>query len=186
MKVSEPAPRAESASKPKRGLDPGRSYTAVVQTSCGTFTIALAVKQAPRTTSSFASLARSGFYDGLTISRISPGFVIQGGDPRGDGSGGPGYSITETPPQRLRYTRGTVAMAKTAEERPGTSGSQFFVVTAPDASASPFSLPPDYALVGRVTSGLDVVMLIGDQRSDSQTEKPLSPIVIRRVRIRGG
>jgi cyclophilin family peptidyl-prolyl cis-trans isomerase len=158
----------------------------VVETSCGTFTIALAVKQAPRTTASFASLARSRFYDGLAITRISPGFVIQGGDPRGDGSGGPGYSITEAPPENVRYTRGTVAMAKTAEERPGTSGSQFFVVTAPDASATPFSLPPDYALVGRVTSGLNVVRLIGDQRSDPQSEKPLSPIVIRRVRIRAG
>ena len=85
-----------------------------------------------------------------------PGFVIQGGDPAGDGTGGPGYSVVEAPPADLAYTKGVVAMAKTAVEDPGTSGSQFFVVTGEDAQ-----LPPEYALLGKVTEGQDVVDLIG-------------------------
>ena len=86
---------------------------------------------------SFKYLADQGFYDGTTFHRIVPGFVIQGGDPQGDGTGGPGYSVVEPPPQDLVYARGVVAMAKTELEKPGTSGSQFFIVTgeAPHAAA---------------------------------------------------
>ena len=109
-----------------------------------------------RPTNSFAYLARKGFYDGLDFQRIVPGFVIQGGDPLGNGTGGPGYSIDEKPPSNLAYTTGVVAMAKTAVEPPGRSGSQFFVVLAADAGLS-----PDYALVGRVDRGMDVVERIG-------------------------
>ena len=125
---------------------------AVVETSCGSFEIALDYARAPKTASSFAFLAEQGVYDDTLIHRIEPGFVIQGGDPLGDGTGGPGYFVDEPPPQDLSYTRGTVAMAKSAAEPPGRSGSQFFVVTAADAGLS-----PDYALLGRVSSGFDVV-----------------------------
>ena len=95
--------------------------------------------------------------------RIAPGFVIQGGDPKGSdpqvaGTGGPGYSVTEAPAQNTVYAKGLVAMAKTAVEPPGASGSQFFVVTAP-ADAG---LPPDYAVLGEVTEGIDVVEAIGE------------------------
>ena len=83
--------------------------------------------------------------------------MIQGGDPLGTGRGGPGYSVDEPPPSDAEYTRGTVAMAKTAVEPPGRSGSQFFVVTAADAG-----LPPDYALLGEVSSGEDVVDRIAE------------------------
>ena len=187
QRVARPAPRDTPAlPKPRVKLSPAKRYSAVVSTSCGQFTIALAVKQAPKTASSFAYLAGRGFYDGLAFHRISPGFVIQGGDPKGDGSGGPGYSVTEPPPANLRYTRGTVAMAKTETEPPGTSGSQFFIVTAPSASDAPFSLPSDYALVGRVTKGLDVVRFIGDLEANPQTERPNIPVVIRSVRITQG
>src|SRR5439155_1334669 len=82
--------------------------------------------------------------------RIVPGFVIQGGDPKGDGTGGPGYKVVEAPPKTLQYTKGVVAMAKTQLEAAGTSGSQFFVVTGEDAQ-----LPADYALLGKVTGGLE-------------------------------
>ncbi len=137
----------------------GEELTAVVQTSCGSFEIELDTKQAPITTNSFAYLAEEGFYDDLTFHRIVPEFVIQGGDPLGTGTGGPGYKVVEKPPANLAYTKGVVAMAKSSAEPPGTSGSQFYVVTGADAG-----LPPEYALVGKVSEGLDVVERIGKLR----------------------
>ena len=107
--------------------------------------------------------------------------MIQGGDPQGDGKGGPGYSVVEAPPQDLVYTKGVVAMAKTRTEPAGTSGSQFFVVTAEDAG-----LPPDYALLGKVTAGQDVVDKIGVAETDPATEQPLEPVVISSVKVTEG
>ena len=107
------------------------------------------MKDSPKTTASFASLVRKGFFDGLTFHRVVPGFVIQGGDPKGDGTGGPGYTTVDTP-RDAAYTSGVVAMAKTGAEPAGTSGSQFFVVTGDNAS-----LPPDYAVLGKVTATSD-------------------------------
>ena len=177
--VAEPKPKGEqSLPKPTLKLDPAKTWTADVTTNCGDFTITLAAGPAPRTSASFASLSEQGFYDGLTFHRIVSGFVVQGGDPLGTGQGGPGYSVVETPPSSLKYTRGVVAMAKTGAEAPGTSGSQFFIVTAPDAG-----LPPEYALAGRVTKGQPVVDRIGATPVDPQTEQPLSPVVIKKVTI---
>jgi peptidyl-prolyl cis-trans isomerase B (cyclophilin B) len=143
--------------------------------------IELDTKGSPKTANSFAFLAEQGFYDGTVFHRIAPGFVIQGGDPKGDGTGGPGYSVTEAPPQDTTYAKGLVAMAKTAVEPPGTSGSQFFVVTAP-ADAG---LPPDYAVLGEVTEGTDVVEAIGEL-GDPATEQPLQPVTIDSVTIEAG
>jgi peptidyl-prolyl cis-trans isomerase B (cyclophilin B) len=175
--VSAPAPKQVQLARPTETLH-GRA-TATVETSCGNFEIALDVARAPKTTSSFAYLARQGAYDDTVFHRIVPGFVIQGGDPTGTGTGGPGYFVDEPPPEDLSYTRGIVAMAKSAAEPPGRSGSQFFVVTVPDAG-----LTPDYALLGRVTSGLDVVQRI--EQLGSPSGKPKAPVVIRRVTIEGG
>jgi cyclophilin family peptidyl-prolyl cis-trans isomerase len=125
-------------------------------TNCGSFVMRLDVKDSPRTAASFASLVQHHFFDGTIFHRIVSGFVIQGGDPTGTGTGGPGYSTVDTPPRSARYTLGVVAMAKTGAEAPGTSGSQFFVVTGADVG-----LPPDYALLGKVVRGLDVVKKIG-------------------------
>jgi cyclophilin family peptidyl-prolyl cis-trans isomerase len=162
---------------PSFQLDPDKKYTATVTTSCGTFEIALDSKRAPKTGGSFVTLAREGFYDGLTFHRIVTGFVIQGGDPRGNGTGGPGYTIRERPPSDVVYSEGVVAMAKTEVEPPGTSGSQFFVVTADS------NLPPDYALLGRVTSGLDVVHRI--ELIPAQADgRPVEPVVIKKVSIK--
>ena len=173
-----PPPRGpQNRPRPKTELDAGTTYVATVLTSCGQFEITLDAERAPKTGGSFAELARDGFYDGTTFHRVVPGFVIQGGDPLGTGEGGPGYSVVEAPPQDLAYTKGVVAMAKSGVEEPGTSGSQFFVVTGEDAG-----LPPEYALLGRVTGGMDVVERIGvvDVGPD---ERPLEPVVIRQVRI---
>ena len=149
-----------------------------MRTNLGTFAFTLDVKDSPCTTASFAALVRRRFFDGTRFHRIVPGFVIQGGDPTASGSGGPGYSVVDTPPQTARYTKGVVAMAKTGTEPAGTSGSQFFVVTGADAG-----LPPDYALLGRVVRGLGVVERIG-RLGDPATEEPTRRVVIRRVGVR--
>jgi peptidyl-prolyl cis-trans isomerase B (cyclophilin B) len=181
-KVDPPKPRA-SPNVPRPKAPAPRGSSVEMQTSCGTFTIRLAVSRAPRTAASFAGLVRRGFYDGLPFHRIagdpaSGPFVIQGGDPLGSGLGGPGFSVVEPPPASLRYTKYTVAMAKTATEPAGASGSQFFVVTAADAG-----LPPEYALVGRVTDGKDVVDRIASAPTDDQ-ERPVAPIVIQKATLK--
>ena len=153
-----------------------------IDTNCGSFTITLDAERAPKTAASFQYLAEEGAFDGTPFHRIVPGFVIQGGDPNGDGTGGPGYSITEKPPGGLVYSRGTVAMAKTDAEPPGTSGSQFFVVSA-EADAG---LPPDFALVGEVTEGIDVVERIEALADPSgASEEPVSPVVIEAATVEG-
>jgi peptidyl-prolyl cis-trans isomerase B (cyclophilin B) len=175
------APKAKAEGKlpkPKAVLDPSKTYVATVSTNCGDFEITLDSQQSPKTGGSFKSLADKGFYDGTTFHRIVAGFVIQGGDPKGDGTGGPGYSVVEAPPKNLLYEKGVVAMAKTGTEAAGTSGSQFFVVTAEDAQ-----LPPDYALLGKVTSGQDVVDKIGVVETDPATEAPVEPVVIASVKV---
>jgi peptidyl-prolyl cis-trans isomerase B (cyclophilin B) len=151
---------------------------AVVETSEGSFTIRLNAVEAPNAVGSFEKLARDGFFDGLGFHRIVPGFVIQGGDPTGTGTGGPGYKTVDKPPANTRYTKGVVAMAKRADEAPGTAGSQFFVVLGDDVG-----LPPDYAVLGKVTDGMDVVEKIG-QLGDPQTEQPTRRITIEKITIK--
>ena len=176
-KVPAAKPKDVKVSKPTAELAKGKTYAARVLTNCGEFEITLDSKRAPRTGGSFKTLVDKHFYDGLSFHRIVAGFVIQGGDPAGDGNGGPGYSVTEAPPDDLAYSKGVVAMAKTATEPAGTSGSQFFVVTGEDAG-----LPPDYALLGTVTKGQQVVDKIGVVEVGPD-EKPVDPVVIRQIRI---
>jgi cyclophilin family peptidyl-prolyl cis-trans isomerase len=177
--VEAPAAKADAgATKPTDLLDETVTYTLVFETSCSDFEIALDQESAPDTTASLVALAKSGFYDDTTFHRVVPGFVIQGGDPTGKGSGGPGYTTEDVPPPGTKYTRGVVAMAKTAVEPPGTSGSQFFVVTSEDAG-----LPPEYAVVGEVTKGYETVERI-EALGDSVTEQPTLPVVIERVSVR--
>jgi peptidyl-prolyl cis-trans isomerase B (cyclophilin B) len=171
-------PSASSTPSGPPKLDADKTYVAKVATNKGDFEITLDSKQAPITGGSFKSLADKGFYDKLTFHRIVPGFVIQGGDPNGDGTGGPGYSVVEAPPAGQKYTKGVVAMAKTQAEAAGTSGSQFFVVTAQDAQ-----LPPDYALLGKVTSGGAVVDKISRVKTDPNTEAPLKPVTISSIKV---
>jgi peptidyl-prolyl cis-trans isomerase B (cyclophilin B) len=178
-KVSPPAPRRSTLKAPTQTVRPGEKLTAVVKTSCGTFDIALDTQRAPKTVNSFVYLARKGFYDGLDFHRVAPNFVIQGGDPLGTGTGGPGYHVDEKPPANLAYTKGVVAMAKTQVEPPGRSGSQFFVVLAADAGLS-----PDYALVGRVDKGMNVVDRIGSLGTPS--EHPTQTVLIDKITIARG
>jgi len=181
--VQAPAPKPDGERQPpRRRLEADGSYRATVTTNCGDFEIEVDVKAAPRTAASFVALAGDGFFEQTVFHRIVPGFVIQGGDPTGTGMGGPGYKTVDRPPRGAQYTKGVVAMAKAGDERPGTAGSQFFVVTAPDAG-----LPPDYALLGEVRDGLDVVDRIaqlGDPAS-GQAGTPLEPVVVEKVAVSG-
>jgi peptidyl-prolyl cis-trans isomerase B (cyclophilin B) len=177
--VEAPAPRdAGGATAPKERLDPERTWTLTFDTSCGTFVVTLDLDSAPATAASLVSLAQSGFYDDTVFHRIVPGFVIQGGDPTQTGSGGPGYQTVDPPAADAKYVAGVVAMAKTGAEPAGTSGSQFFVVTGADVG-----LPPDYAIVGKVTEGMETVDRIG-KLGDPATEQPTQPVVVESVTVR--
>jgi peptidyl-prolyl cis-trans isomerase B (cyclophilin B) len=176
--VEAPKPKSVSFKAPKQTVARGEELTAVVKTSCGSFDIALDAKRAPKTVNSFVFLSEEGFYDDLTFHRVAPEFVIQGGDPLGTGTGGPGYSVDEKPPASLAYTKGVVAMAKSSAEPPGRSGSQFFVVLSADAG-----LPPEYALVGKVDKGFDVVERIG--KLGTPAEKPKQTVLIEKISIEG-
>jgi peptidyl-prolyl cis-trans isomerase B (cyclophilin B) len=177
--VEAPAPKKVSLKAPPQTVKKGEKLTAAVETSCGSFDIALDSSRAPKTVNSFTYLSDKGFYDGLTFHRIVPGFVIQGGDPLGTGLGGPGYTVVEKPPANLSYTKGIVAMAKSSADPPGSSGSQFFVVTGADAG-----LPPEYALVGKVSQGMDVVERIG--KLGTPEEKPKQTVLIEKITIEKG
>jgi peptidyl-prolyl cis-trans isomerase B (cyclophilin B) len=157
-------------------LDPAKTYKLVFETNCGTFTVTLDQKLAPNATGSLVSLAKRGFFDDTFFHRIVPGFVIQGGDPTGTGGGGPGYETHDKVPASAKYTHGVVAMAKAQTDPAGTAGSQFFVVTSPDAG-----LTPDYAVVGKVTSGLDVVDRIG--KLGNASEQPTRAVVISKAKV---
>jgi peptidyl-prolyl cis-trans isomerase B (cyclophilin B) len=179
--VEQPRPKPDGgAERPSGRLDPDATYVVTLTTSCGEIAIRLDQRTSPRTAASFAHLARTGFYDDTVFHRIVPGFVIQGGDPTASGTGGPGYSTRDVPPRDTTYTMGTVAMAKSQIEPPGTAGSQFYIVTAPDAG-----LTPDYALLGEVVEGQDVVDEIGElgDPASGGAGTPLQPVVIESAEV---
>jgi len=175
--VTAPAGKQRTEPKPAAALDPSKTYEVTLHTNCGSFTFRLAVATSPATTASFVSLARKGYFDKTVFHRIVPGFVIQGGDPTGTGTGGPGYTTVDRPPASTSYTHGLVAMAKTQAEAAGTSGSQFFVVTAQNAQ-----LPPDYAVLGKVIKGLAVVDAIG-KLGDPSTQQPTETVEIESATV---
>jgi peptidyl-prolyl cis-trans isomerase B (cyclophilin B) len=168
----------EPAAAPSEQLDPAKTYTLTFDTSCGSFTVTLDQKLAPKTAASLVALAKDGYFDDTIFHRVVSGFVIQGGDPTQSGSGGPGYSTVDVPPSDAEYTKGVVAMAKSQAEAPGTSGSQFFVVTGDDAG-----LPPDYAIVGTVTDGMDTVERIDALGIPGGDGPPTKPVVVSSVTV---
>jgi peptidyl-prolyl cis-trans isomerase B (cyclophilin B) len=154
--VKRPAAKPDGGQKPpKTKLDPKKKYDVTFTTNCGSFTIRLAVRTSPHITASFFDLAKKGFFTRTYFHRIVPGFVIQGGDPTGTGTGGPGYSTVDKPPGRTTYRKYLAAMAKTQLEPAGTAGSQFFV------DLQDVQLPPDYGVLGTVFKGRRVVDKIG-------------------------
>jgi cyclophilin family peptidyl-prolyl cis-trans isomerase len=175
--VATPEPKPDGGQQePTEKLAAGKAYEVTFATSCGAFTFELDQKTSPNTAASFAALVENGFFDGLTFHRVVPGFVIQGGDPTGTGTGGPGYSTRDVPPRNARYVKGVVAMAKAGNEPAGAAGSQFYVVSGADAG-----LPPDYALLGKVTSGIETVELIDAQGVGDGP--PRIPVVIEKATL---
>ncbi len=178
----EPDPAAEPATYPAApplSIDPDATYTATIATSCGDIVVELDAAQAPETVNNFVFLAREGFYDGLTFHRVVTGFVIQGGDPEGDGRGGPGYSVPDELPDD-GYPPGSVAMANAG---PDTSGSQFFIVTGRA------ELPNAYSRFGTVTEGLDAARAIeafadpSADPGDPSSQVPVETVYIYSVTI---
>ena len=163
------------SSAPTMAIDPKSTYTAVLRTSEGNITIALDPKTAPKTVNNFVFLSKEGFYDGLTFHRVIPDFVIQGGDPDGNGTGGPGYAFEDELPKAGDYKLGSVAMANSG---PNTNGSQFFIITGQQG----VQLPPNYSLFGQVTKGQDVADKISTMAAPG-TETPDPPVTIEKVTI---
>jgi cyclophilin family peptidyl-prolyl cis-trans isomerase len=180
--MSDELPAADGSSPPRRSfksepplvIDPSKRYTATMVTSKGSMTIALDPQAAPRTVNSFVFLSRFHYYDGIVFHRVIPGFVLQGGDPTGTGTGGPGYKFADELPAAGRYELGSLAMANAG---PDTNGSQFFIISGADG----MRLPPSYSLFGKVVAGLDVVATIDALGSSSG--KPKEKVTIESVTI---
>ena len=170
---SSPARRQFDA-EPPMCIDPSHRYSAVMATSKGTMTIALDPQAAPRTVNSFVFLARYHYFDGIVFHRIIPGFVVQGGDPTGTGTGGPGYRFEDELPKPGRYEIGSVAMANAG---PNTNGSQFFLISGAQGTR----LPPQYSLFGKIVAGLDVLAAL--EAVGSASGKPSERVLIESVEI---
>lgn len=155
-------------------IDTAKTYTATMVTSHGTMEFLLDAASAPQTVNSFVFLARWHYYDGIVLHRIIPGFVLQGGDPTGTGSGGPGYRFNDELPKPGRYELGSLAMANAG---PHTNGSQFFIISGPDG----VRLPPLYALFGKAVKGLDTVGAINALGTPSG--KPRESVTIESLTI---
>lgn len=158
-------------------IDQKKSYTAIMHTSAGNIEIALTDNATPITVNNFVTLAKKGFYDNTIFHRVIKGFMIQGGDPKGNGTGGPGYQFDDEP-FTGEYTRGTIAMANAG---PNTNGSQFFIMHAN------YPLPKNYVIFGHVTKGLDAVDKIAESpvqiSSSGETSQPIEPVKVNSVEI---
>lgn len=170
---------------PEMKVNPDKSYSAEVVTGKGTFVIELFAKDAPKTVNNFVFLSREGFYNGIVFHRIIEPFMIQTGDPQGNGTGGPGYKFEDELPSKYKYEPGIVAMANSG---PNTNGSQFFICTG-NASAN-LNRYPNYTIFGRVTSGMDTVTKIAKtpvkqnpNSSDSTPSLPTEKVSIESIRI---
>jgi cyclophilin family peptidyl-prolyl cis-trans isomerase len=157
-------------------IDPAKTYVAVLHTAAGDITIALDAKATPKTVNNFVYLANHKFYNTTVFHRTIPGFMIQGGDPAGNGTGGPGYKFNDEPFSG-QYSRGTVAMANSG---PNTNGSQFFIMHADNTR-----MPNDYVIFGHVTAGLDAVDKIATAPTlpGGEGSTPLNPVKVNSVEI---
>ena len=160
---------------PEMGIDPSKRYAATMETSMGTLVIALDPIAAPITVNNFVFLAAQHYYDGVIFHRIIQGFVCQGGDPDGNGRGGPGYKFVDELPKAGKYQIGSLAMANAG---PNTNGSQFFLISGP----SGVGLPPAYSLFGQVVKGLDIVEMMQNVPT-GPGDRPKDDVVIRSVSI---
>ena len=175
---------AATADCPKSQPDPmgaGETRTVTIETAKGTITIGLKADLSPIAVGNFVALASCGYYDGVVFHRLVPGFVIQGGDPSGTGTGGPGYTIADEP-VTTDYHRGTVAMART--QQPDSVGSQFFIVID-DAAQGALASANTYQIIGEVTAGMDIVDAIAAMPNSGQEtgNQALDPIAMTKVTV---
>jgi cyclophilin family peptidyl-prolyl cis-trans isomerase len=167
-------------SAPPMTIDPAKKYTATFVTSCGTIVAELDPKQAPKGVNNFVFLAEKGFYDGLRFHRAVKDFVVQGGDPKGDGSGNAGYFVnTDERPPDNKYKIGDLAWAKGSADPDGTAGSQFFIITGQDGT----TLPGQYGYIGHVTEGLDHAQTLESFHPETGDGLPTQPLYIYAVKI---
>ena len=163
---------------PEMSIDPSKTYTAAIRTGHGVITVDLLASDAPATVNNFVFLAKEGFYTDGKFHRVIKDFMIQGGCPTGDGTGGPGYRFNDEPVTR-QYTKGTLAMANAG---PNTNGSQFFIVHGGDVG-----LPPNYTIFGMLTDGLDVLDSLANSPVGSggggENSRPAEPLAINNVEI---
>lgn len=163
-------------------IDSGKSYSAVIATNKGSFTVDLFAADAPNTVNNFVNLANAGFYNGTPFHRIIAGFMFQGGDPTGAGTGGPGYRFADELNGPKAYEKGTLAMANAG---PNTNGSQFFVCLGDLTSKG--MLPKNYSIFGKVTDGLDVVDAIGavptKMSRGGEKSSPSEPVTLETVTV---
>ena len=178
-----PCPAADGSSArstafpaaPAMCIDPAMSYSAEMVTTLGTMVIQLDAVTAPKTVNNFVFLARYHYYDGIIFHRIINGFMCQGGDPKGTGTGGPGYKFADELPKPGRYEVGSIAMANSG---PNTNGSQFFLVSG----QSGVRLPPQYSLFGKIVKGLEVLDAMQKVATD-RNDRPQEQVVIQSVTI---
>jgi cyclophilin family peptidyl-prolyl cis-trans isomerase len=181
---TQPSTGHKSWSKPPAmSIDTKKTYDAVINTSLGSFTIELFAKDAPITVNNFVFLANQHYYDNILFHRVIKDFMIQTGDPKGDGTGGPGYSFQDELSRKYQYGPGIVAMANSG---PNTNGSQFFICTGEQSKI--LNQQPNYTIFGKVISGMDVVekiasVPIGESTPDGAISKPKDPVYMKSVQI---
>jgi|SRR5579862_5482764 len=161
-------------SAPKMSIDANKVYTAQIETTEGTINLELYPKDAPQHVNSFIFLAKDGYYEDVIFHRVIPGFMIQGGDPTGTGSGGPGYKIPAEF-NKTRHVRGVLSMARTND--PNSAGSQFFLM-----HQDSFFLDGQYTAFGKITSGIEVVDKIANAPRD-HNDRPHKPTKIKKITI---
>jgi cyclophilin family peptidyl-prolyl cis-trans isomerase len=169
------------ANPPDMKIDTKKKYTAVVDTTLGSFKIGLFPLETPKTVNNFIFLSREGFYNGVIFHRIIQTFMVQTGDPTGTGSGGPGYRFADELPPKHKYDVGIVAMANAG---PNTNGSQFFICTG--ANSRSLDNYPNYTQFGQVIEGLDVVQKIAAvpvTSNGQEVSKPTNPPAIKTITI---
>ena len=186
------AKQYDAAPTPDEVLEDGVDYAAVIETNCGTIELDLLEKEAPQTVANFVFLAKDGYYDGLTWHRVIADFVIQGGDPKGDGSGGPGYEFDDELPAKSKvYTFGALAMANSG---PNTNGSQFFIVThdaeaalAGEKDLEPAGLQPLYSYFGQASEesyeAIDAIRNVETSTDPATQDRPVQPVYMLSVTI---
>lgn len=181
---AQPAPKGKYDKYPAMTIDPNKKYTATIATSMGDIQVELFAKDAPKTVNNFVFLAKDKFYDNMKFHRVIKDFMIQTGDPHGDGTGGPGYNFEDELNNGHVYETGVVAMANAGKN---TNGSQFFIGSGDKVKG--LKNVPNYTIFGKVTSGMDVVQKIAAVKVKEnpvikEPSVPVEPVILKSITIK--